>query len=99
MVKLIRPLSTVCPSTSSKPLLKQSEEDIWGTKLHWCGDGLTTDALTGAKLASVGFVTDRQKNRRLQLHNPDESVGFDNTSKMYVLPLSFMTEADDIGDL
>jgi len=41
-----------------------------------------TDALTGAKLASVGFVTDRQKNRRLQLHNPDESVGFDNTSKM-----------------
>jgi hypothetical protein len=59
---------------------------------------LTIDALTGAKLASVGFVTDKQKNRRLQLHNPDESVGFDNTSKMYVLPLNFMTEADDIGD-
>lgn len=46
--------------------------------------GLTIDALTGAKLASVGFISDKQKNRRLQLHNPDESVGFDNTSKMYV---------------
>jgi len=45
-------------------------------------NGLTTDALTGAKLASVGYISDKQKNRRLQLHNPDESVGFDNTSKM-----------------
>jgi hypothetical protein len=48
------------------------------------GNRLTIDALTGAKLASVGYVTDKQKNRRLQLHNPDESVGFDNTSKLYV---------------
>jgi len=46
------------------------------------------DALTGAKLASVGFISDKQKNRRLQLHNPDESVGFDNTSKMYVERIS-----------
>jgi hypothetical protein len=55
---------------------------------HSCivADGLTIDALTGAKLASVGFISDKQKNRRLQLHNPDESVGFDNTSKMYVYP-------------
>jgi hypothetical protein len=53
------------------------------------GKGLTIDALTGAKLASVGFISDKQKNRRLQLHNPDESVGFDNTSKMYVYPLKY----------
>jgi len=46
--------------------------------------GLTIDALTGAKLASVGYISEKQKNRRLQLHNPDESVGFDNTSKMYI---------------
>ena len=44
--------------------------------------GLTIDALTGAKLASVGYISEKQKNRRLQLHNPDESVGFDNTSKL-----------------
>lgn len=42
----------------------------------------TADALSGAKLASAGYVSQGQKNRRLQLHNPDENVAFDNTSKL-----------------
>jgi len=54
------------------------------------------DVLSGAKLASVGFISDKQKNRRLQLHNPDESVGFDNTSKMYVMPVSFHSDDERV---
>jgi hypothetical protein len=41
-----------------------------------------SDALTGARLASMGYVTEKQKNRRLELHSPDENVGLDNTSKL-----------------
>jgi len=86
MVKLIRLLSTVCPiSSTSLPNLRM----LYMTCMTHV-EGLTIDALTGAKLASVGFVSDKQKNRRLQLHNPDESVGFDNTSKMYVYPISMI---------
>jgi len=54
------------------------------------------DVLSGAKLASVGFISDKQKNRRLQLHNPDESVGFDNTSKMYVMPVSIHSDDERV---
>jgi hypothetical protein len=88
MVKRIRLLFTVCPITSSissDSIMEDAGVKIWDSG----GKGLTIDALTGAKLASVGFISDKQKNRRLQLHNPDESVGFDNTSKMYVYPLKY----------
>jgi hypothetical protein len=85
MVKLIRLLYTVCLDLIHSPF--SNLRRLYGAQSCIGADGLTIDALTGAKLASVGFVTDRQKNRRLQLHNPDESVGFDNTSKMYVYPL------------
>ena len=43
---------------------------------------LIVDALSGAKLASVGFGSEKSKSRRLQLHNPDEDVSFEYTSKL-----------------
>jgi hypothetical protein len=43
------------------------------------------DYLSGAKLASVGYATEKGKQRRLQLHGPDEDVPFDFSGKLYVL--------------
>ncbi|RSH92781.1 hypothetical protein EHS25_008227 [Saitozyma podzolica] len=40
------------------------------------------DHLTSAKLASVGYPTEKAKQRRLQLHGPDENVAFDFTGKI-----------------
>lgn len=46
------------------------------------------DAFSGAKLASMGFAGVKDKKRRLELHNPDESVGLEFTGKMYVVTTS-----------
>jgi hypothetical protein len=40
------------------------------------------DAFSGAKLGSMGFVSAKDKKRRLELHNPDENVSFEFTGKM-----------------
>ncbi|WVO12711.1 hypothetical protein L204_100319 [Cryptococcus depauperatus] len=40
------------------------------------------DVLTGARLASYGYTTEKAKKRRLQLHGPDENVPFDFTGKI-----------------
>nr|ODN99764.1 hypothetical protein L204_02200 [Cryptococcus depauperatus CBS 7855] len=41
-----------------------------------------SDVLTGARLASYGYTTEKAKKRRLQLHGPDENVPFDFTGKI-----------------
>jgi len=46
------------------------------------GRELIPDALSGAKLASMGYGSFKDKRRRLELHNPDEIVPFDYTGKM-----------------
>ncbi|WOO85233.1 uncharacterized protein LOC62_06G008733 [Vanrija pseudolonga] len=40
------------------------------------------DAYSGAKLASSGFVSDKLKSRRLELHGPDENIPFENRAKI-----------------
>ncbi|OCF55343.1 hypothetical protein L486_06823 [Kwoniella mangroviensis CBS 10435] len=38
--------------------------------------------LTGARLASAGYETEKSKKRRLQLHGPDEEVPFEFTGRI-----------------
>ncbi|KAK1926542.1 hypothetical protein DB88DRAFT_482226 [Papiliotrema laurentii] len=44
--------------------------------------GVIYDAFSGAKLGSMGFVSAKDKKRRLELHNPDENVSFEFTGKI-----------------
>lgn len=47
-----------------------------------CVQADTTDAFSGAKLASAGFVSEKLKTRRLELHGPDVSVGMEFTGRL-----------------
>ena len=40
------------------------------------------DTLSGAKLASYGYLNEKAKKRRLQLHGPEEEVPLDFTGRM-----------------
>ncbi|KAL1410400.1 hypothetical protein Q8F55_004410 [Vanrija albida] len=52
------------------------------------------DAFSGAKLASSGFVSDRLKSRRLELHGPDEGIVFENRAKLSSVEWTFTFEGN-----
>lgn len=61
-----------------------------------CPRANQTDYLTGAKLASTGYPSEKGKQRRLQLHGPDEDVSFDFTGKINFVSCTSIVTAGDI---
>ncbi|ODN91992.1 hypothetical protein L198_05664 [Cryptococcus wingfieldii CBS 7118] len=80
---------TICPHSADPAVVelvesfgptKGGEEPRYArVKEAQAGEGYSAalyDIVTGARLASAGYVVEKAKSRRLQLHGPDETIPF-----------------------